>query len=41
LDPGNAFRTADGTVDAGLFDDGVLPNVAGYRVLAKALSGVK
>jgi hexosaminidase len=37
FDPGNAFRTAD----SGLFADGVLPNAAGYRVLAKALSGLK
>lgn len=41
FDPGNAFRTPEGTVDARLFADGVLPNAAGYRVLAKALSGVK
>jgi lysophospholipase L1-like esterase len=41
FDPGNAFRKVDGTVDAGLFADGILPNAAGYAVLAKALAGLK
>jgi hexosaminidase len=41
FDPGNAFRKVDGTVDVGFFADGVMPNAAGYAVLAKALAGLK
>ena len=41
FDPGNAFRKVDGTVDVGFFAAGVMPNAAGYAVLAKALAGLK
>ncbi len=41
FDPGNAFRKVDGEVNAELFADGILPNAAGYAVLAKVLAGLK
>ena len=41
FDPGNAFRKPDGTVDGRLLIGDVLPNAAGYALLAKALAGLK
>jgi lysophospholipase L1-like esterase len=40
LNPGNSFRNADGSFNAGLFSDGLHPNAAGYAILGKALSSL-